>query len=255
MLVREQTVISPQGDKNCCYMVSNFELDQEEFLRQAEIYPLGAIRDSSNLALLCNLVSGDREELAVYKPLSGERPLRDFSPGLYKREAATYELSVYLNMNFVPITIEREGPYGIGSLQKFIFHDPSQNYFTLTSDPKLLLYLKSLCGFDLLINNADRKASHVMVGDDGHIYGIDHGLCFHEEDKLRTVMWDFIGEPLPEDVINACLALVECQPEFLCRYLTEAEVKAIGVRAARMLEEPIFPDVPEERFFYPWPIM
>jgi uncharacterized repeat protein (TIGR03843 family) len=112
-----------------------------------------------------------------------------------------------------------------------------------------------LCGFDLLINNADRKAGHVILGDDGAIYGIDHGLCFHSEEKLRTVMWDFIGEEIPEKIMQGCLLLSESTPEFMSIYLSEEEIEATVDRASLMVKAGCFPRPPEERFYYPWPIV
>jgi len=229
--------------------------DRIWFLRHGKIRILGAIPHSSNLTLLCVLEYEQEEELAVYKPLSGERPLSDFPPGLYKREILAYELSAYLNLDLVPETIEREAQYGIGSLQRFIPNNFSQNYFTLLEDVERLEILRLLCGFDLLINNADRKASHIICGDDNNLYAIDHGLCFHTEDKLRTVIWDFVGEALPNNLINACKVLLDDKPDFLSYHLSNEELSALFNRAEVLGTQQLFPYPPDGRFFYPWPMI
>ena len=216
---------------------------------------LGIIPESSNVTLLCNASVDELSRPAIYKPLSGERPLFDFPPGLYRREILVYELSSYLEIGIVPETVEVNGPYGVGSLQRFIPNDLSSNYFTLSEEESHIPSLRLLCGFDLLINNADRKANHVILGDDGNIYGIDHGLCFHSEEKLRTVMWDFVGEEIPEKIIRGSNLILENVPDFMHLCLSEEEIEATLERAAYIVTAERFPNPPEGRFYYPWPIL
>ncbi len=153
---------------------------------------------SSNRTFLTNLCLDDQTANAVYKPASGERPLWDFPDGLYRREVAAYELSEALGWQLVPMTIERdEAPMGTGSLQWFVDADFEQHYFTLIEDERWWPQLERICAFDILANNTDRKSGHCLVDTDGHIWAIDNGLSFHAEFKLRTVIWEFGGEPIP----------------------------------------------------------
>ena len=151
----------------------------------------------SNYTFLVQVCEGSHQCSAVYKPRDGEIPLWDFPSGtLYKREYAAYLLSDLLGWDFVPPTTIRDGPHGEGSLQLLIDHDPRINYFTIRDSNQDAL--KMIACFDLVANNTDRKASHCIQGPDGKIWGIDHGLTFHSMTKLRTVIWDFEGQPIPE---------------------------------------------------------
>ena len=137
--------------------------------------------------------------MAVYKPCKGERPLWDFPGGLFRREVAAYVLSESLGWGLVPETVERtEGPFGEGSVQRYVPEDGTSHYFTLRDDPKWHPTLMRMCAFDVVANNADRKSGHVLLAED-RLWAIDNGLCFNEDDKLRTVIWDFGGEPLSPD--------------------------------------------------------
>ena len=153
---------------------------------------------SSNATLLVD-VHGEIDLKAVYKPRRGERPLWDFPAGLDAREAAAYELSAALGWDVVPETVLRTAdlPYGRGSLQRFVPFDPEQHYFTLVEEEARLPVLRTICAFDVVANSADRKGGHCLAGDDGRIYAIDNGLTFHEELKLRTVIWEFGGTSVP----------------------------------------------------------
>ena len=190
---------------------------------------------------------------AVYKPCKGEQPLWDFPDNtLAQRETAAYLLSEHLGFHIVPITILREdGPHGRGSLQQYINYDVEYHYFNFTSEDKELL--KPVMLFDILINNADRKGSHVFFEDDTHkLYAIDHGICFHEENKLRSVIWDFAGQAIPEELL-APLSQADSWPGVLDQYLTPGEVTALQRRAKRLLTSRTFPFPPRDRRAFPYP--
>lgn len=155
---------------------------------------------SSNYTFLVTVRRDELETLAVYKPAQGERPLWDFPHGtLADREVAAYLVSTALGWDFVPPTLVREGLYGPGAVQVFIQADFEQHYFTLREAH--IPVFQRVAVFDALINNADRKAGHCLLDKAGQIWVVDHGLSFHVEDKLRTVIWDFAGDPLPDDLL------------------------------------------------------
>jgi len=207
----------------------------------------------SNYTFLVEVSYHDQTYPAVYKPTRGEQPLWDFEENtLALREVAAYILSEALGFHIVPFTILRkEGPYDSGSLQQFIDHDPNYHYFNFSSEDKLLL--KPVVLFDLLVNNADRKGSHVFFENETHhLFGIDHGICFHEDEKLRTVLWDFGGQQIPDQLlsrlsINSNL-LADLEP-----YLSPSEITALQSRAERILKHGVFPHQPRDRRAMPWP--
>jgi uncharacterized repeat protein (TIGR03843 family) len=193
---------------------------------------------------------------AIYKPLRAERPLWDFPDGLYRREVAAYELAVSLGWDLVPPTVERvDGPLGLGSLQRFVNADFEQHYFTLLEDEDHHPALRRMAVFDILANNADRKGGHCLVDDAGHIWGIDHGLCFHTAPKLRTVIWDFVGEDIEEDLLADIQAFVDggLSPA-LQHLLVGEEPAALLRRATQLLRRPRFPG-PRTDHPYPWPLV
>jgi uncharacterized repeat protein (TIGR03843 family) len=225
-------------------------------LRDGDIEVQGRMPWSSNSTFLVTLCHRGTEMNAVYKPHRGERPLWDFPDGLYRREVAAYELSEALGWRLVPETILRDkAPFGPGSLQRFVDADFEQHYFTLLEDPSHHDALRAMCAFDLLANNADRKSGHCLLTEDGHIWGIDHGLCFHDEPKLRTVIWDFSGEPIPEllleDVRRFAVAPL---PPPLERLLSPPEQAALAKRAAAVVRMGHFPEATSGRP-YPWPLV
>ena len=173
----------------------------DNVLRHGEVEVLGRMPWSSNATYLVDVRCGDDVARAIYKPRRGERPLWDFPTGLDQREVAAYELSAALGWDLVPFTLLREGPLGRGSLQRFVEADFEQHYFTLYEDEANHHALQRMCAFDFVGNNTDRKSGHCLAGLDGHIWGIDHGLMFHHEFKLRTVIWEFGGEAIPDDVL------------------------------------------------------
>jgi len=211
---------------------------------------------SSNATFLATVTLGDVAMPAIYKPHKGERPLWDFPQGLYLREAAAWVLSDLLGWGVVPETIVRQdGPLGPGSYQRFVPADFSEHYFTLLEDESTHQALKVIAAFDLVANNADRKSGHCLLGEDGRIWGIDNGLCFHVEHKLRTVMWDFGGEPIPSHLLDDLSQLADTSLERLCPFLSDAEVRLVAKRARAVVRSGVFPNPPDDYRAYPWPLV
>jgi len=221
---------------------------------------LGLMPGASNYTFLARLLGSEAagaepERLVVYKPRRGEAPLWDFPSGtLCQRETAAFEISRAGGFGFVPPTVLRDGPVGIGSVQAFVNHDFECTAFDLfeshTGD------LRRIALFDLVVNNADRKAGHVFPDPQGNVWAIDHGICFHVEPKLRTVLWDFAGEPIAE-ADRACLrrlaaALQADLAPVLAGLLDPAEVEILRRRLAAVLDAKAFPAPGPGRSF-PWP--
>lgn len=225
-------------------------------LVEGRIEMLGRILRSSNATFLVQLSCGGESAWAVYKPEAGERPLLDFEPGLYRRERAAYLLSEYLKWGIVPPTVIREdSPLGVGSLQWFIEGDLSEHYFTLYADsPETHRALARIALFDCVANNTDRKSGHVLRGHDGRVWGIDHGLCFSAAYKLRTVIWDFAGEPIPRALLKDITPLAEAVPPDVAGLLDDTEVTALQRRVRRLLHERVLPGDPTG-MRYPWPLV
>jgi uncharacterized repeat protein (TIGR03843 family) len=214
----------------------------------------------SNYTFLVQMTRGEATCAAVYKPERGERPLWDFPEGtLARREVAAYAVSQALGWELVPPTVLRaDGPAGPGSLQLFVDADPERHYFAFSESEKQRLRPAAL--FDLLINNADRKGGHVLLGESDHLWLIDHGVCFHVEDKLRTVIWDFVGEPIPSELLTSLrmarrslAAGGELQTD-LGGLLAPEEIEALRARADRLLRSRRFPP-PGAGRPYPWPLV
>ncbi len=224
-------------------------------LRHGEVEVLGRMPWSSNATYLCQVVCGEDIVRAIYKPRRGERPLWDFPSGLDHREVAAYELSEALGWDLVPLTILRDGPLGIGSVQRFVDADFEQHYFTLYEDEANHDQLRAICAFDLVGNNTDRKSGHCLLGLDGRIRGIDHGLMFHHEFKLRTVIWEFGGQPVPAPLLEAIDALAEAGlPDRLAALLDPFERDAVRARARALVRAGCFP-IDETGRRYPWPLV
>ena len=234
-----------------------------EVLSVGKIELKGEFLWGSNYTYLTEVEDNRARFPAVYKPIRGERPLWDFPPAsLAKREAAAFLVSEALNWRFVPPTVYREdAPLGSGSLQLFVEHDPEYHYFTFDNNDRLRL--QSVVLFDVIINNADRKGSHVLLDPQGAMWLIDHGVCFHVEDKLRTVIWDFAGQPIPhnliEDMEEFLLLFEEVEEgerdlrEELSVFLTSREIKALVVRTRRLISQGFFPVPDPTRRQFPWP--
>jgi len=230
-----------------------------EHLQQGEITVTGQFMWGSNYTFLCNVTYQEQNIQAVYKPVRGERPLWDFpKESLAGREVAAYLLSEAGNWKIVPPTVFRnEGPVGAGSLQGYVEHDPDYHYFEFTEADKARLRPTVL--FDVIANNTDRKAGHILVDPDGKLWLIDHGVCFHVEPKLRTVIWDFAGYPLASEEIAQLRHLApQLQPEqalfrHLSDYLSLREIRAIRDRISETLESGTFPLPRSDRYSMPWP--
>ena len=191
----------------------------------------------------------------MYKPGRGERPLWDFPSGLFKRELAAYHLSEALGWGLVPLTIRRDGPYGDGSLQEFVHADFTEHYFTLCEHAAHHDRLRRLCAFDVVANNADRKSGHCLLGPDGAVYGIDNGLCFNAEPKLRTVIWEFANQRLPAGIVKDLKALArQGLPPAVASLLEPDEQAAVLARLRALLEAGRFPDG-RNAHGYPWPVV
>jgi uncharacterized repeat protein (TIGR03843 family) len=225
-------------------------------LGEGRVDLLGRIPRGSNASFLVRVSCGADSAHAVYKPESGERPLSDFEPGLYRRERAAYLLSEHLQWALVPPTVIRaDSPLGVGSLQWFVSCDYREHYFTLYGDaPETHSALFRIALFDLVTNNADRKSGHVLRGRDGHIWGIDHGLCFAADFKLRTVIRDFAGEPVPDALLAAIAPLAADVPAGVAELLDPAEATALQRRVRRVVDRGVLPADPTG-MRYPWPLV
>ena len=226
-----------------------------DVLTRGELTVKGRLPWSSNATLLVEATLNGATALGVYKPERGERPLWDFPSGLFRRELAAWHLSEALGWGLVPLTVPRDGPYGEGSVQLFIAADFEQHYFTLREDERHHDRLRRICAFDLITNNADRKSGHCLLGEDGTIYAIDNGLCFHVEPKLRTVVWDLAGEPIPPEIRKAASRLgAQDLPEGLARLLAAEERAALIARARALGAAHQFPE-DATGMRYPWPLV
>jgi hypothetical protein len=225
-------------------------------LREGELHPLGLMPRASNSTLLCELETADIKTLAVYKPREGESPLWDFPDGtLCLREQAAYLAARAAGWDLVPPTVLRDGPYGFGAVQLFIDAQPGEHYMTLAE--RHADVFRRVAALDVAINNADRKSGHCLlqVGT-SRVWVVDHGVTFHPDPKLRTVIWDFAGEPLPHDVVAGLRALAGAvagdADEAFATLLTADEVAALGRRIEALISRGVFP-APGSPYAYPWP--
>jgi uncharacterized repeat protein (TIGR03843 family) len=225
-------------------------------LTEGTVELVGRVVNSSNATFLVEVTRDGGSANAIYKPEAGERPLADFPPGLFRRERAAYLLSEALGWGIVPPTVVRDdAPLGIGSLQWFIDADPGEHYFTLyETEPGSRAALARIAVFDCLANNTDRKSGHVLRGPDGHSWGIDNGLCFAAANKLRTVIWDFAGDPIPAALLEDLAPLAEETPVGLQGLLDDDELASLRRRARRLLREGVLPE-DSTGMRYPWPLV
>jgi hypothetical protein len=225
----------------------------KQTLEHGEIKLKGQFTLGSNYTFLVDVTHEDKTFPAVYKPSRGEQPLWDFPENtLALREVAAYIVSESLGFHFVPFTTLRDdGPYGAGSLQQYIEYDPEYHYFNFNAEDKARLQPVVL--FDLLVNNADRKGSHIFFENGTKkLWAIDHGICFHEEDKLRTVIWDFAGQKIPDELL-APLSSTSTLRGLLEPYLSPEEFSALCSRADKLLASKKFPPAPRDRRAFPYP--
>jgi uncharacterized repeat protein (TIGR03843 family) len=264
------------------------ELD--EVCLRGELTVIGRIRSASNATFLCEAHLGERQAHCVYKPIAGEAPLWDFPDGtLAGRELGAYLVSDALGWNIVPYTIIRDGPAGRGMLQLWVDQPGDEVGEELLAGPDLIdllpaghippgflpvlqaydyagdevtlvhaddIRLRRMAVFDVLINNADRKGGHVLCGVDGKVYGVDHGVSLHVQDKLRTVLWGWAGKPVDDETLEAVARLRDQLRsrlgEQLCEHITGREVDALHARTVALLDNPVMP-TPDRRRPIPWP--
>jgi len=264
--------------------------DDCEVLRRGELTVIGRIRSASNATFLCEAHLGEHQAHCVYKPIAGEAPLWDFPDGtLAGRELGAYLISTALGWNIVPYTIIRDGPAGRGMLQLWVDQPgdevgdepaagpdlidllpaghippgflPVLRAYDYAGDEVTLVHaddirLRRMAVFDVLINNADRKGGHILCGTDGHVYGVDHGVSLHTEDKLRTVLWGWAGKPVDDETLDAVTRLRnQVRGELgnqLREHITRREVDALHARTLALLDNPVMP-TPDRRRPVPWP--
>ncbi|POX39207.1 phosphatidylinositol kinase [Streptomyces sp. Ru73] len=259
----------------------------EKHLEHGELTVLGRVREASNAVLYCSVTYEDRTAHCVYKPVAGERPLWDFPDGtLAQREVAAYEVSRATGWDLIPPTVLRDGPYGRGMVQEWIEasgEGDSPELLALVEEEEpgpgwkavgfaevgegrtaLLVHaddprLRRLAVLDAVINNGDRKGGHLLPTADGHVHAIDHGVTFHVEDRLRTLLWGWAGEPLTEEAVAALERLAaetaDGQPlaARLAECLTGDEITALRERIAAMLRSGVHPQPSGEWPPIPWP--
>ena len=264
--------------------------DDCEVLRRGELTVIGRIRSASNATFLCEAHLGELQAHCVYKPIAGEAPLWDFPDGtLAGRELAAYLVSTTLGWNIVPYTIIRDGPAGRGMLQRWVDQPgdevgdepesgpdlidllpaghippgflPVLQAYDYAGDEVTLVHaddagLRRMAVFDILINNADRKGGHILSGVDGNVYGVDHGVSLHVQDKLRTVLWGWAGKPVDDETLETVTRLRDelrgALGEQLSGHITRREVDALHGRTVALLDNPVMP-TPDRRRPIPWP--
>jgi uncharacterized repeat protein (TIGR03843 family) len=230
--------------------------DSEAKLRQGELVVTGRLIDASNATLLGNCIVGNESIKCIYKPIAGERPLWDFQNGnLASREYAAFLISEMMQLHIVPTTILRDGPYGMGMVQEWIDIDANidlADYFRQDQSQ-----LRAMALFDAVINNTDRKIGHLLPQEDGKLYGCDHGVTFHEENKLRTVLWQWAGQDLSVDELNSLnelmLKLESHEGEAFNGLLTTNEIHALQSRIMNLIDQKTFPMPNPEWPAIPWP--
>jgi hypothetical protein len=227
-------------------------------LETGELEVLGLLPRASNFTFLARVSGDDEQALAVYKPQSGEAPLWDFPDGtLAAREVAAFVVATDLGWPRVPPTVLRDGPEGPGSVQRFVAFEPDRHYLTMQHERPDDFRRVAL--FDVVVNNADRKSGHCLLAEDGGLFVVDHGVCFHEEPKLRTVIWEFAGEPITAETAGEMeafgLRLTEGPlRERLGSLLSRAEIDALDRRLHDLLASGRFPQPGPGRPF-PWPVV
>ncbi|KUH99947.1 SCO1664 family protein [Mycobacterium sp. IS-3022] len=263
---------------------------REDVLQRGELTVIGRIRSASNATFLCEANLGEQQVHCVYKPIAGEAPLWDFPDGtLAGRERGAFLVSAALGWNLVPHTIIRPGPAGDGMVQLWVDQPgdeieaekpsgpdlidllpagrippgflPILQAYDYAGDEVVLVHadddrLRRMAVFDVLVNNADRKGGHILCGVDGRVYGVDHGVTLHVEDKLRTVLWGWAGKPVDDQTLESVAALRDQLrdglADQLCVHITEREVAALLARTIALLDDPVMP-TPDRHRPIPWP--
>ena len=261
-----------------------------EALQRGELTVIGRIRSASNATFLCEAQLDGEVAHCVYKPVRGEAPLWDFPDGtLAGRERGAYLVSHALGWNIVPYTIIRDGPAGVGMLQKWVDQPgdevgdepaagpdlvdllpagrvppgflPILQAYDYAGDEVTLVHaddirLRRMAVFDVLINNADRKGGHILAGLDGHVYGVDHGVSLHTDDKLRTVLWGWAGKPVDDETLDTVAGLERRLraglSDQLRGHITDREIAALHARVVALLDNPVMP-TPDRHRPIPWP--
>ncbi len=228
--------------------------DKFELLSTGELKVTGRLVDASNATLYATVAHGEQSMTCIYKPIAGERPLWDFPDGaLAYREYAAYLLSNELDFNLVPLTILREGPYGSGMVQEWIDIDESidlGSYFSSDNSK-----LRSMALFDAIINNTDRKIGHLLPTATGELFGCDHGVTFHSENKLRTVLWQWAGDPLTQseiEILQRAKNSIDKEID-LSAYLTVSELNALSSRIDSLITTGTMPTPNPDWPAVPWP--
>ncbi|MFC4003342.1 SCO1664 family protein [Prauserella oleivorans] len=253
-----------------------------ELIARGRIEVEGRLVDASNVTLFCSIELDGVSAQAVYKPVSGERPLWDFPDGtLAGREVATYLVAEAAELAQVPPTVLRDGPFGEGMVQLWVETADEELVDVLApgdvpddwrvvlhahdrlGDPAVLAHadhpgMRELAALDVVVNNTDRKGGHVLAGRDGRIYGVDHGICLHADPKLRTVLWGWVGEPLPDEAMDKLRklrwALDHDLGETLAAHLTPREIRALARRTDTLLADGEFPAPGDDWRAIPWPL-
>lgn len=257
----DETTLPDSSEASSDPIIQLLESDLIATLKAGQVQEKGLLPYSSNTSFLVVINDGQRSVPAVYKPQKGENPLWDFEWGtLCQRETAAYEISTALGWQLVPPTVLREGTRGLGSIQFYIDHDPNIHYFTVQADARFAATLRQLSLFDFIINNADRKSGHCLIGADQRLWAIDHGICFHTEYKLRTVIWEFSCEPIAEDLLEDLVNLRKqiknrnsALTDTLRQLLAENERTAMLARLDYLLRQQAYPAPQPNRRNYPWP--
>jgi uncharacterized repeat protein (TIGR03843 family) len=254
----------------------------KELLARGSLEVEGRLVDASNVTLFCKIELDGMVGNAVYKPVSGERPLWDFPDGtLAGREVATFLVAEASGLGAIPPTALRDGPFGEGMVQLWVQTGEDELVDVrapdaLPDDWRIVLHahdrlgepavlahadhadMRELAVLDIVVNNTDRKGGHVLAGADGRVYGVDHGICLHSEPKLRTVLWGWIGEPLPAEVVEKLHALRSDIDgklgEVLSEHLTGFEIQSIVNRTEQLLSDGVFPTPSDDWRAVPWPL-